>query len=213
MVGWWCHLVSLGTFGSCSGKPRAKQWLFPQSCLWNQKLGQAVLYLGLHSLKSKAMVFNLSFFQSLTHLTDKPSRMFMTFFSKECFPSIFMQWATLLDILSIHHWPNNTRHTSHQFSRYPFSASKISVGMKRALHWLTNQPRGLFHFRTLWWDVETYDLLSVLQGIFKGALFLYFLYLICILTLPQSKGLGEWKLHLFRRETKLFRWWPIMSGF
>lgn len=50
--------------------------------------------------------------------------MFLTFFPKGCFPSIFMQWGTLLAILSIHHWPNNTRHSSHWFSWYPFSASK-----------------------------------------------------------------------------------------
>lgn len=56
-VGCWCHLVSSGMFGSCSGKTRAKQQLFPQSCLWNQKLGETVPCLRLPSLKSKAMVF------------------------------------------------------------------------------------------------------------------------------------------------------------
>ena len=76
--------------------------------------------------------------------------------------------------------------------------------MKKALHWLTKQPHGLSilgHYDEM---LRLYNLLSVLHGIVKGALFLYFLYLICILTHPQSKGLREWKLHLFWREIKLF---------
>ena len=62
--------------------------------------------------------------------------------------------------------------------------------MTKALQWLTKQPHGLSisgHYEML----RLYNLLSVLHGIVKGALFLYFLYLICILTLPQSKGLRK----------------------
>lgn len=130
-------------FGSCSGKARVKYWRFPQSCLWNQKLGQAVLCLGLHGLKSKAVVSNLCFFQSLTYFRHKPSRMFLTFFPKGCFPSMFMQWGILLAILSIHYWPNNTRHSSHWFSWYPFSASEgvYKLGWRKPCTGLPNSYR------------------------------------------------------------------------
>jgi len=39
--------------------------------------------------------------------------------------------------------------------------------------------------------LRLYSFLSVLHGIVKGVLFPYFLYLIRILTLPQSKDLRE----------------------
>lgn len=61
-------------------------------------------------------------------------------------------------------------------------------------------------------DVETCNLLSVCQGIVKCSLLLYYLCLSCVLTLPLSKSLEEWKSHLLWRETKVFLWRPIKNN-
>lgn len=54
-----------------------------------------------------------------------------------------MQWATLLAVLSVHQPAPKYNHISHSHSGNKFSASKISTGLRRTLHWLTNQPYGL----------------------------------------------------------------------